>query len=134
MVLVNNSGQVHECWSTTSLLQQKAGQPEDVLRIMLQKRRMYPGDDLRQSRGKCLREYCRRDYFWTRQKNILTFRLAFRVLDGLCVREHERKYSQHLSGGTKRKLSYAIAIMASAPQIGLMEGPSTGMETQSKRL
>ncbi|KAK7595383.1 hypothetical protein V9T40_013208 [Parthenolecanium corni] len=53
-------------------------------------------------------------------------------LDGLHIRTHADKYSHQCSGGTKRKLSFALAMIG-APSIVLMDEPTNGMDPQSKR-
>ena len=59
-------------------------------------------------------------------------RLANQFLDGLRIKEHAKKYSKDCSGGTKRKLSYAMAMLGN-PKIVLLDEPSTGMDPKSKR-
>jgi len=62
--------------------------------------------------------------------------LYFRVVDlylaGLQIQEHAGKQSQHCSGGTRRKLSFAMAMVGD-PCVVLMDEPSTGMDPRSKR-
>merc|ERR1719339_440816 len=53
-------------------------------------------------------------------------------LVGLRIEEHADKYAKDCSGGTKRKLSYAMSMLG-APKIVLLDEPSTGMDPQSKR-
>nr|CAD7607020.1 unnamed protein product [Timema genevievae] len=53
-------------------------------------------------------------------------------LAGLQIHEHSGKQSQHCSGGTRRKLSFAMA-MVGGPCVVLMDEPSTGMDPRSKR-
>lgn len=53
-------------------------------------------------------------------------------LAGLQIHEHAGKQSQHCSGGTRRKLSFAMA-MVGGPCVVLMDEPSTGMDPRSKR-
>jgi ATP-binding cassette subfamily A (ABC1) protein 5 len=53
-------------------------------------------------------------------------------LAGLQITEHANKQTQHCSGGTRRKLSFAMA-MAGGPCVVLMDEPSTGMDPRSKR-
>ena len=48
------------------------------------------------------------------------------------IEEHAEKYAKDCSGGTKRKLSYAMSMLG-APKIVLLDEPSTGMDLQSKR-
>eukprot|EP00095_Tigriopus_kingsejongensis_P007732 maker-scaffold200_size264178-snap-gene-0.9 protein:Tk07732 transcript:maker-scaffold200_size264178-snap-gene-0.9-mRNA-1 annotation:"atp-binding cassette sub-family a member 5" len=59
-------------------------------------------------------------------------RLADQFMDGLRIQEHANKYAKDCSGGTKRKLSYAMAMLGD-PKIVLLDEPSTGMDPQSKR-
>lgn len=53
-------------------------------------------------------------------------------LTGLQIQEHSGKQSQHCSGGTRRKLSFAMAMVGD-PCVVLMDEPSTGMDPRSKR-
>ena len=53
-------------------------------------------------------------------------------MKGLKIEEHANKYAESCSGGTKRKLSYGMAMLGD-PKIVLMDEPSTGMDPQSKR-
>ncbi len=53
-------------------------------------------------------------------------------MEGLRIREHANKFAKDCSGGTKRKLSYAMAMLGN-PKIVLLDEPSTGMDPQSKR-
>lgn len=59
-------------------------------------------------------------------------RLINSYLHGLHITDHANKQTRHLSGGTKRKLSYAIAMLG-APKVVLLDEPSTGMDPKSKR-
>ncbi|XP_058834897.1 cholesterol transporter ABCA5-like [Topomyia yanbarensis] len=59
-------------------------------------------------------------------------RLVTTYLTGLHINEHANKQTQHCSGGTRRKLSYAMA-MVGAPKVVLLDEPSTGMDPKSKR-
>jgi ATP-binding cassette subfamily A (ABC1) protein 5 len=63
---------------------------------------------------------------------LLHFRLANQFMDGLRITEHANKYAKDCSGGTKRKLSYAMSMLGN-PKIVLLDEPSTGMDPQSKR-
>ncbi|XP_064460515.1 cholesterol transporter ABCA5-like isoform X2 [Ornithodoros turicata] len=54
------------------------------------------------------------------------------LMEKLNIEEHANKRAKHLSGGTKRKLSYAISMLG-RPRIVLLDEPSTGMDPQSKR-
>lgn len=51
---------------------------------------------------------------------------------GLRIEEHAKKYAENCSGGTKRKLSYGMAMLGD-PKIVLLDEPSCGMDPQSKR-
>jgi len=53
-------------------------------------------------------------------------------LDALGIREHQNKPGKALSGGTKRKLCFAIAMIGN-PQVVLLDEPSTGMDPKTKR-
>lgn len=53
-------------------------------------------------------------------------------MHALHISEHANKQTQHCSGGTRRKLSYAIS-MVGAPKVVLLDEPSTGMDPKSKR-
>lgn len=53
-------------------------------------------------------------------------------MEGLRIKEHSKKFAKDCSGGTKRKLSYAMAMLGN-PKIVLLDEPSTGMDPQSKR-
>ena len=46
-------------------------------------------------------------------------------LKALGIEEHRHKVSKSLSGGTKRKLSFAIA-MISSPAVAFLDEPSSG--------
>lgn len=52
-------------------------------------------------------------------------------LDKLALREFEDVYAQNLSGGTKRRLSVAISLIAGSKLI-LLDEPSSGMDLTSK--
>ena len=60
------------------------------------------------------------------------FRLCKTIMEGLRIAEHADKRAEKCSGGTKRKLSYGMAMLGD-PKIVLMDEPSTGMDPQSKR-
>lgn len=64
--------------------------------------------------------------------SILTLRLINTYLHGLHISEHANKLTKEISGGTKRKLSYVIAMLG-APKVVLLDEPSTGMDPKSKR-
>lgn len=64
---------------------------------------------------------------------LLSFcRLTQNIMEGLRIAEHADKRAEKCSGGTKRKLSYGMAMLGD-PKIVLMDEPSTGMDPQSKR-
>ena len=60
------------------------------------------------------------------------FTLFHSFLDALGIREHADKRAKAISGGTKRKLCFAIALLGN-PQIVLLDEPSTGMDPKTKR-
>ncbi|XP_043210381.1 phospholipid-transporting ATPase ABCA3-like, partial [Amphibalanus amphitrite] len=59
-------------------------------------------------------------------------RIANHYIEGLQIAEHSKKRSHVCSGGTRRKLSYALSMLGE-PRIVLLDEPSTGMDPQSKR-
>ncbi|XP_036138839.1 ABC transporter A family member 1 [Monomorium pharaonis] len=59
-------------------------------------------------------------------------RIVDLYLSDLQIQDHADKQSQECSGGTKRKLSFAMA-MVGGPKVILMDEPSTGMDPKSKR-
>ncbi|KAG7209072.1 hypothetical protein KM043_015226 [Ampulex compressa] len=59
-------------------------------------------------------------------------RIVDLYLTGLQIHEHADKQTQECSGGTRRKLSFAMA-MVGGPKVVLMDEPSTGMDPRSKR-
>lgn len=54
------------------------------------------------------------------------------LITTLGLTEHEHKLVKKLSGGTKRKLSFAIALIAN-PSVLLLDEPSSGMDPAAKR-
>jgi ATP-binding cassette subfamily A (ABC1) protein 3 len=52
-------------------------------------------------------------------------------LDKLYLREYQDVFTQNLSGGTKRRLSVAIALIAGSKLV-LLDEPSSGMDLTSK--
>lgn len=48
------------------------------------------------------------------------------------IHEHADKQTQECSGGTRRKLSFAMAMIG-GPKVVLMDEPSAGMDPRSKR-
>ena len=70
---------------------------------------------------------------FSRCSQLLYFsRLTQNIMEGLRIAEHADKRAEKCSGGTKRKLSYGMAMLGD-PKIVLMDEPSTGMDPQSKR-
>ncbi|XP_014224369.1 ATP-binding cassette sub-family A member 5-like isoform X2 [Trichogramma pretiosum] len=59
-------------------------------------------------------------------------RIVDLYLSGLQIYEHADKQAQECSGGTRRKLSFAMAMIG-GPKVVLMDEPSTGMDPRSKR-
>lgn len=53
-------------------------------------------------------------------------------LSGLQIHEHADKQTYQCSGGTRRKLSFAMAMVGD-PKVVLLDEPSTGMDPRSKR-
>lgn len=53
-------------------------------------------------------------------------------LNGLQIMEHAGKHADECSGGTRRKLSFALAMVGN-PRVVLLDEPSTGMDPRSKR-
>lgn len=60
------------------------------------------------------------------------FRIVDTYLISLQIKEHANKRAYQCSGGTKRKLSFAIAMVGN-PSVVLMDEPSVGMDPHSKR-
>lgn len=59
-------------------------------------------------------------------------RLVNLYLSGLQIHEHADKQTHQCSGGTRRKLSFAMAMVGN-PKVVLLDEPSTGMDPRSKR-
>lgn len=59
-------------------------------------------------------------------------RLVNLYLSGLQIHDHADKQTHQCSGGTRRKLSFAMAMVGN-PKIVLLDEPSTGMDPKSKR-
>ncbi|XP_074040228.1 cholesterol transporter ABCA5 [Leptinotarsa decemlineata] len=59
-------------------------------------------------------------------------RIVSLYLSGLQIHEHADKQTQQCSGGTRRKLSFAMAMVGN-PKVVLLDEPSTGMDPRSKR-
>lgn len=60
------------------------------------------------------------------------YRIVDAYLNGLQIMEHASKNADECSGGTRRKLSFALAMVGS-PRVVLLDEPSTGMDPRSKR-
>ena len=58
--------------------------------------------------------------------------LVKQYLKGLGIEGHAKKKAGACSGGTKRKVSFAIAMMGD-PKLVLLDEPTTGMDPQTKR-
>ncbi|XP_071963813.1 cholesterol transporter ABCA5-like [Antedon mediterranea] len=58
--------------------------------------------------------------------------ISSHYMDGLKITEHADKKTKEISGGTKRKLCFALSMLGN-PEIILMDEPSTGMDPSSKR-
>ena len=48
------------------------------------------------------------------------------------LREHKDKVAKELSGGMKRKLSLAMAIVTK-PNVIILDEPTSGLDVQSRR-
>ncbi|XP_065189363.1 ATP-binding cassette sub-family A member 9-like [Sycon ciliatum] len=58
--------------------------------------------------------------------------LVNQFIDTMDIRDHAKKRSKDLSGGTKRKLSFAMSLLGNT-RICLLDEPSTGLDPSSKR-
>ena len=96
-------------------------------------------NNIRQFIGYCPQENPLFDYMKVRE--IIKFYLSLKNInesvDNICNRFGLEKYLDtyciNLSGGNKRKLSFAIALMC-RPQILLLDEPSTGVDPESRRI
>ena len=70
--------------------------------------------------------------YYGRIKGIVKGRVIECALVELDLGEHREKEAGKLSGGNKRKLAVAIAILGS-PSIILLDEPSAGMDPQARR-
>ncbi|CAG9770151.1 unnamed protein product [Ceutorhynchus assimilis] len=59
-------------------------------------------------------------------------KIVNRYINGLQIQDHADKQVKMCSGGTKRKLSFAMSMVGN-PKIVLLDEPSTGMDPRSKR-
>jgi ABC-type multidrug transport system ATPase subunit len=54
------------------------------------------------------------------------------MIKRMCLESHERTICEHLSGGNKRKLSTALALIGQ-PDVVLLDEPSTGVDVGARR-
>jgi ABC-type multidrug transport system ATPase subunit len=54
------------------------------------------------------------------------------MIKRMCLESHERTICEHLSGGNKRKLSTALALIGE-PDVVLLDEPSTGVDVGARR-
>ena len=96
-------------------------------------------NEIRQSIGYCPQENPLFDYM--KVKEIIKFYLELKgireSINDICEKFGLGKYLEtyciNLSGGNKRKLSFAIALMCK-PKILLLDEPSTGVDPESRRI
>ena len=55
-----------------------------------------------------------------------------RILDIVMLKEHKDKISKNLSGGMKRKLSLAMALVGGSKLI-ILDEPTSGLDVESRR-
>ena len=55
-----------------------------------------------------------------------------KTLEIVMLTEHKDKISKELSGGMKRKLSLAMAIVT-APKVLILDEPTSGLDVESRR-
>lgn len=55
-----------------------------------------------------------------------------KTLEIVMLTEHKDKMSKELSGGMKRKLSLAMAIVT-APKVLILDEPTSGLDVESRR-
>jgi len=54
------------------------------------------------------------------------------MIKRMCLEAHQHRLCQHLSGGNKRKLSTALALIGE-PEVVLLDEPSTGVDVGARR-
>ena len=94
---------------------------------------------IRQSIGYCPQENPLFDYM--KVKEIIKFYLELKgvneSVENICekfgLKNYMNTYCINLSGGNKRKLSFAIALMC-RPKVVLLDEPSTGVDPESRRI
>ena len=59
-------------------------------------------------------------------------KLITEQIEKLCIQKYQNRPAEQLSGGTKRKLQVAIALLGN-PEIVLLDEPSAGMDPASRR-
>ena len=73
--------------------------------------------------------------FYARIKGVkvgLVDQLVKALIEEMSLQEYTNKVAGKLSGGNKRKLSFAISLLCT-PQIILLDEPSTGMDPEARR-
>ena len=96
-------------------------------------------NDIRQDIGYCPQENPLFDYMKVKEiiKFYLTLKNSYESVHNICKKFGLEKYLEtyciNLSGGNKRKLSFALALMCK-PKILLLDEPSTGVDPESRRI
>ena len=96
-------------------------------------------NDIRQNIGYCPQENPLFDYMKVKEiiKFYLTLKNSKESVHNICNKFGLEKYLEtyciNLSGGNKRKLSFALALMCK-PKILLLDEPSTGVDPESRRI